>query len=211
MEINKYHNSKIYKLVSNHTDKIYIGSTAQKYLTSRKAGHIAEYKKFKNNKATYTTSFELIDLGEIDIILIENFKCENKEELHAKERHYIELNKELCVNMCIPSRTKKEYREKNKENIKEYMKEYYEKNKEKIKEYEKEYREKNQEYQKEYEKEYYEKNKEHIKEKIKEYRENNKEKLNEKLNCECGGKFNNSNKSRHLKSKKHLNFINTNQ
>ena len=111
-EINKYHNSKIYKLVSNHTDKIYIGSTAQKYLTSRKAGHMADYKKFKNGKSHCTSSQDLIELGEIDIILIENFKCETKEELHARERHHIELNKELCVNMYVPTRTKKHFQMK---------------------------------------------------------------------------------------------------
>jgi hypothetical protein len=76
----------------------------------------------------------------------------------------------------------KEYREKNKEKIKEqkkeYIKEYHEKNKEKIKEQKKEYHEKNKEKKKEYyeknkekKKEYYEKNKEKIKEYNKEYRQ----------------------------------------
>ena len=50
-----------------------------------------------------------------------------------------------------------------------------------------------------------------MKKKKKEYREKNQDKIKEKLNCECGGKFTYSNKSMHLKSKKHLNFINTNQ
>ena len=210
MEINKYHNSKIYKLISDHTDKIYIGSTVQP-LHKRKSGHKIAYITFKNHNIKYISSYELIELGEIDIILIENFKCENKEELHARERYHIELNKELCVNINVPTRTKKEwnednkeygkeYREKNKENIKEHLKEYREKNKEKIKEKQKEWNEKNQEKIKENDKEYYEKNKEKINEKQK-----------EKSNCECGGKFTNSNKAVHLKSKKHLNFINTNQ
>ena len=63
---------------------------------------------------------------------------------------------------------RKEYREKNKEKIREQKKEYRKKNKEKIKEYRKEYREKN----KEKIQEYREKNKE----KAIEYREKNKEK-----------------------------------
>jgi hypothetical protein len=82
MEVNIYHYSKIYKLISNHTDKIYIGSTTQKYLSARKAQHRNDYKRFKNNKCHYITSFELFEIGEIDIILIENLKCENKEELY---------------------------------------------------------------------------------------------------------------------------------
>ena len=85
----------------------------------------------------------------------------------------------------------KDYREKNKEKIKEYQKEYkkkyLEKNKEKVKEYNKiylkEYREKNKEdikeSRKEYFKEYREKNKEKKKEYLKEYREKNKEKRNQ--------------------------------
>jgi hypothetical protein len=59
MENNKYHNSKIYKLISNHTDKIYIGSTFQKYLSVRKAGHKAHYELFKKNNGNYFLSLNL--------------------------------------------------------------------------------------------------------------------------------------------------------
>ena len=180
MEINKYHNSKIYKLISDHTDKIYIGSTVQP-LHKRKSGHKKGYIIFKNHNKNYVSSYDLIELGEIDIILIENFKCENKEELHARERYHIELKRELCVNKHIPSRSQKEWYENNKEDIKEKRKE----REEKIKDI--------------------------IKEKYKERYINNKETINEKqkekLNCECGGKFTNSNKLCHLKSKKHLNYL----
>jgi hypothetical protein len=48
----------------------------------------------------------------------------------------------------------------------------------------------------------------------KEYREKNKEKIEEKLtkeiNCECGSKFKYRGKSQHLKTTKHINFINAN-
>jgi hypothetical protein len=189
MEINKYHNSKIYKLISDHTDKIYIGSTFQKFLSVRKAGHKSDYEKFKNNNGSYTTSYELIELGNVDIILIENFKCENKEELHARERYHIELNRELCVNKHIPTRTKKEWIKDNKQHLEEYQKEWNENNKEYVKERSKKY--------KEYRKEYYNNNKEIIKNKKK-----------EKFNCECGGQFSYSCKSGHLKTKKHLKYIN---
>jgi len=174
MEINKYHNSKIYKLVSNHTDKIYIGSTVQP-LHKRKYNHKMAYQLFKNNigKCNYIYSYKLIELGEIDIILIENFKCENKEELHAKERYYIELNKELCVNKQIPIRTKEE----------------------------------NQEYMKEYNKDYRENNKETLKEKNKKYYKTNQEYKKIKINCECGVIHPIGYKSKHLKTKKHLNYI----
>tara|TARA_R110001606_G_scaffold211828_1_gene359487 strand:- start:19 stop:450 length:432 start_codon:yes stop_codon:yes gene_type:complete len=48
---------------------------------------------------------------------------------------------------------------------------------------------------------------ENNKEKIAKYREDNKEHLNEKFNCECGVYYSYQNKSRHLKSKKHLAYI----
>jgi hypothetical protein len=179
MEENKYNFSKIYKIISNKTDKIYIGSTIQP-LSKRKFAHKKTYEKFKNNDYHYVSSFDLFELGDIDIILIENFKCKSKEELHSRERYYIELNKELCVNKNIPSRSKKERYENDKEKIKENYK-------------------KNKKYICEVKKKYYEKNKETI---------INKKAI--KTDCECGGKFKNSNKSRHFKSKKHLNFITIN-
>lgn len=146
MEINKYHNSKIYKIVSNHTDKIYIGSTIQ-LLCKRIYKHKKDYQYFQNNIGRYIRSFDLLELGDVDIILLENVKCESKEELHAKERYYIELNKELCVNKNIPTRTDKEYRNDNIEKIKQYAND-------------------NKEIRKEYKKEYYEKNIEKFKEKF---------------------------------------------
>ena len=36
----------------------------------------------------------------------------------------------------------------------------------------------------------------------------NKEKNNKRFNCECGGKYTHTNKSRHIKSKKHQDYIN---
>ena len=102
----------------------------------------------------------------------------------------------LYCNNCLKSR--KEYRESNKDKIKEYSKEYYESNKDKIKEYYKEYnkkyyesnkdkikeyresnKDKIKEYNKEYSKEYYESNKDKIKEYSKEYYESNKDKRKE--------------------------------
>ena len=64
-------------------------------------------------------------------------------------------------------------------------------------------------------KEYRAANKDHKKEYDKEYRETNKEKINEKrsekFDCDCGGKYTQNHKARHLKSKKHLAFMNSQQ
>tara|TARA_R110000787_G_scaffold44834_1_gene109693 strand:+ start:466 stop:729 length:264 start_codon:yes stop_codon:yes gene_type:complete len=46
---------------------------------------------------------------------------------------------------------------------------------------------------------------------MKEYHQDNKESINiyskVKFNCACGGKYTHANKSKHLKTKKHQNFI----
>jgi len=182
-----YQNGKIYKIVCNNTNKQYIGSTCFD-LSSR----LQQHTYFPSN---HCVSKEIIEEGNYDIILVENYPCNNKEELEKRERHYIEtLN---CINVVIPGRTKKEWYKDNKEHISEKAKEYYEDNKEHFSERAKEY---------------YEANKELLLEQNKEYREANRDKLNErqkeKFNCECGGRYTRVHKKRHLNSKKHLNYLN---
>ena len=135
-----YKNGKIYKIVSDLTDKIYIGSTTQP-LCKRHSIHRNNYKRFVNGKVGNISSFELVKLGKTDIILIEDFPCERKDQLHARERYYIDLNKSVCVNKNIPTRTQIEYRQQNKELIKERDKKYYQNNKDKKAAYNKVYRE----------------------------------------------------------------------
>ena len=88
--------------------------------------------------------------------------------------------------------SQKEYREDNKEKIKEYNKEWWEKNKEKMKEY-------------------YQQNKEQLAEYHKKYREENKERISqkskEKLQCECGSIHSRQNKAPHEKTKKHKLYL----
>eukprot|EP00952_Eustigmatos_sp_NYUAD-ZCMA_P009908 40808-Eustigmatos_ZCMA.PRE.1 len=59
----------------------------------------------------YVTSYKVIESGDYDIVLIEDFPCDNKEQLHARERHYIETLE--CVNKVIPNRTSAEYYQAN--------------------------------------------------------------------------------------------------
>ena len=60
----------------------------------------------------------------------------------------------------------------------------------------------------EYNKKYYQSNKNYFNEYNAEYRLINKDKIYQKQDCFCGSKFIYSNKQRHLKSNKHLDFIN---
>jgi len=94
MPIN-YNNSKIYKIITNNSDDIYIGSTCQP-LRNRLSKHITNLKLYKNGKGKYMKSFDVIEQGNHDIILIENFSCNDKTDLHRKEREFIDRLD--CVN-----------------------------------------------------------------------------------------------------------------
>jgi hypothetical protein len=179
---------KIYKLhclLENDDEPlVYYGSTTEKYLSSRLAGHIRNYKKYLNGKTNYYTSFKLFEKYKSEnvlITLVELYSCNSKAELEAKERYYIESFD--CCNKNIPTRT-----------IKEYWNEYKQLNIDQIKEYKKEY---------------YESNNEKIKKKHKEYRQLNIEKLKETYICECGGQYTYTGKLRHNKTTKHINYMNT--
>ncbi len=136
-----YSKGKIYRIVCDTTGLTYIGSTVET-LSRRLTKHIADYKLYLKGKRNYKiTSFDIIKNNNYKIILIDNYACKNKEELHREERKYIESIE--CINKNIPTRTHKEYREDNKDKRLEYNKKYNEKNKDKIKEYKKEYHENN--------------------------------------------------------------------
>ena len=109
MSENKYQNGKIYKIVSNETDRIYIGSTCEKYLSNRLAGHISEFKRYKEGKTKkYTSSFKLLELKSYEIILIEAYSCNSKAELNAREYYYIKQIENNTVNEVIPKKTPEE-------------------------------------------------------------------------------------------------------
>lgn len=155
-----YARGKIYKITSG--ELIYIGSTCEPTLAKRLAQHMTNYKRWKDGKRGNTTSFQLIDTGNYEITLVELCACGSKDELTARERHWVETTP--CVNKIIPGRTPKEYKEHHKEDIKEYQKNFSKKyrddNKERIKEQKKKFREDHPEINKEKCKAWYQANKE---------------------------------------------------
>jgi hypothetical protein len=172
-----YTKGKIYKLICNETNKIYIGSTCQE-LSKRKADHKNDYNRWQINKTTKNiSSYDIIKNNNYDIILIEEYLCNNKNELHARERYWIEQYD--CVNKIIPTRTQHEYRNDNIDKIKEYDNDRYHNERKLNNDYQKkikDYRNKNKEKTQEYNKQYYINNKEKIKEATLNYAKNNKEK-----------------------------------
>jgi gas vesicle protein len=164
-----YQNGKIYKITSG--DLTYIGSTTQPTLAKRLAQHVTDFKQWKDGKGKNVTSFQVLDLGNYEITLIELCPCGCKDELTARERFWIETIP--CVNKYIPGRTHKEWFETHKEQIKEYLKKYKGEHREEIKKYHEDHREDANERSKKYTKDH----KEQINEKKKAYYQANKEKI----------------------------------
>ena len=188
-----YNNGKIYKIepICDHDEgDIYIGSTTKKYLSQRIDNHRSKYKQWKNNEFHKVQVFEIFDKYGVSNCQIETVNVDSKDELLAREKHYIKSVK--CVNKCTPGQTQKEYYENNKEEIKFKKKEYRENNKETIKLKDKEYKNNH---------------KEEIKLYVKKYREENIEKLQKKSVCPCGGCYTHYHQSHHIKTIKRQNYL----
>ena len=197
--------AKIYKLVSNKSSDIYIGSCLVE-LSKRFSVH-----KTPSNKCVSKSMF--VDDAIITIVLIENYPCLCKNEMKARELHYITTLE--CINKNKPFVCDINYSD-----YKEWQKQYQLEHKEQIKQYRlenvvnitqqiKQYQLVHVEDIKQYEKQYYINHKEEIKqhnkqyrldhaEDIKQYRLNHKEELKQ------------YNKQRYLNKKAQQQQINTN-
>ena len=217
---------------------VYIGSCCN--FTRRKCGHKSACNNPNDKRHNFKLYQEIRENGgwnEWVMIRLHNFHCNDKHELNLEERRVIDEYK-AKLNIQLPTRTIKEWREdnneyiieknkiyyeNNKEKLSEIYKKYYENNKEEINEKQKKYHENNKEERNEYSKKYYENNKEklnecskkwrennkeYIIEKNKIYYENNKEKLSEKITCECGAIVTKNALLHHRKTKKHISFFN---
>lgn len=138
-----YAYGKIYKITSQQTNKIYIGSSAQNYLSSRMRNHRKAFKSWKNGNGSYVTSFELVKFSDAQIVLIENFSCNSNEELRKREEYHRKKHQSFCVNKLRCYRNKsddvKKWRLNNKDKIKAMDKRKYTKHKGKILESRKQY------------------------------------------------------------------------
>ena len=186
-----------------NNDNVYIGSCCN--FIKRKYDH----KNSCNNKNSQNYNFKLYkhirengDWNSWCMTKIIDYPCNSKSELITMERSYID-NYKSKLNCNIPSRTKdewyndnkdkmKQYRVDNKEKIMEYKKQYWIDNKDKIKQYRVDNKEKIMEYKKQY----------HVdnKDKIEERRK-------QKVNCDkCGCEVRKDSLIRHKKSQKCINF-----
>jgi hypothetical protein len=193
--MNKYNDSKIYKIVSSNYDKIYIGSTT-KTLLQRLSAHRSDYKLFLNKKRKYCTSYCILEKENVSIELLEHVECSNIQELRQKERHYLDLYKEQCVNIVRPTITQDE-RKKYKQ---EWHQEHYLDKKALITQEEITAK-------KEYSREYHEKNKEKLKVKRKEYLQGENAECKKMITCTCGMQITKQCLNKHIQRAIHLQFI----
>ena len=114
----------IYKLVSTDPEitDCYVGSTRS--FRHRKYQHksICDNTNSRNHNF-YVYQF-IRDNGGFqnwDMVQIEEFKHDTKQELHSRERYWLEELK-ATLNKVIPTRTNKEYREEHKEVLAEKKK-----------------------------------------------------------------------------------------
>lgn len=132
-----YQHGKIYSIRSrSRPDLVYIGSTTQ-----------ALSKRFGKHKApsNLTRSREIIAIGDAYIELIQDYPCENKEQLNRRAG---QVQRSMdCVNIRIEGRTKSQwyadnaeamvikhthYKQHNKDSISAQTKQYLQKNKDTI-------------------------------------------------------------------------------
>jgi hypothetical protein len=199
--MNKYKIAKIYLIKSKQTDNVYVGSTCQKLLSQRLAKHKYDIKNGSN-----ASSKHILKYDDAYIELYENFPCNNKNEMHKREREIIKLLN--ACNKVIPTRTKKEWQEENKEHIKEVRRRYKEANKEKIRIKNKEYREKNKDKIKLWHNEHKNEKKEYDKQRYLKRKEEISKKQKEKIYCDVCKKYITKGAiRRHNKSKSHLSKI----
>jgi len=145
------------------------------------------------------------------VILVELFPCSTKDELLARERHFIELLG-ATLNCHMPGRTKREwYATTYKETHKENARKFYEENKAELSARARVWYEEHKQEHQEKCKQYYEIHKDEIRAKNKQWDINHKEEIRAhrrvKMTCECGKTFNAVKRIEHEKSQRHLKHL----
>ena len=126
--------NKIYKIISQNSNKYYIGHTSSQYLSSVLQQFIFKYKKFLNNTTSFNPVFNVIDFDNVSIVLLfDNVELKNIHTIinKYKNENECDVNEETCENIINKLETVSIMKNTKSINKKEYLKEYYEQNKEK--------------------------------------------------------------------------------
>ena len=125
---NRYHQSKLYKLVDQVEGYYYIGSSACKVLSKRLMWHKQDSSKPKFQKQKKYEHFNKIGWNNIKIILISEHKFENKMELLREEDKLIKQYRTdlKCLNVCRSFMTDEDKKTYIHDHNKKYREEHYE-------------------------------------------------------------------------------------
>lgn len=135
-----HNNGKVYKLWSDLSDCLYIGSTCQP-LHKRLSVH----KSYIKGERTKTHIAMKDHLESLKIELIESFPCRSREELNAREGEHYRNNRDTVLNTNIPGRTCPQWKQDNKQTLKTNRQMWNERNKHKLFEYNRRWKENNPE------------------------------------------------------------------
>ena len=99
-----YKIGKIYKLIDNTNNNIFIGLTTEPYLTRKLAQQRSTYKRYVKNLENdkpfkYIKEYDIIKNDNFEIVLLETVEANNLDELKAKLYFY--TNSMDCINKTI--------------------------------------------------------------------------------------------------------------
>jgi hypothetical protein len=119
-----YQNAKIYKVVNDVDDKVFIGSTCSTLAKRKNEIHL-DLKRRPN--LPISKHLNTLEWNSVEIVLIEEFPCANKDQLTKRLRHWIdelkpELNKKLPGSSKSESQSRYKQSEKGLEAVDKYQK-----------------------------------------------------------------------------------------
>ena len=122
----QYEHAKIYKLINSVDDKIYIGLSIHGECT------MFDHVKFACKGGSYKYAhFDKIGWKNVEMVLIEQYKCDTMYQLRTRKRFWMETLKP-SLNTRVPTRSPREHYEANRDVISAQKREYRAANDEKL-------------------------------------------------------------------------------
>ena len=176
--MNKYEKGKIYMITDIAYTKFYYGSTCEN-LQRRFGRHKDIYKNYLQGKNSYIHSICLL----FDEFGVDNCKIELVElypttsKIELLQREGHYIKHNNCINKVVAGRTSADYYQDHKEQYAKWNRDWHSNNRDRTRQ------RKQENYQK------------------------NIDKLTSTIQCDCGSQYQYQNKSHHLKTKKHQDWL----
>ena len=117
----KYRLAKTYYIYSpSHLEIGFYFGSSKLTIKRRFSLHKSHYKRWLAGKCNYCASFEILKFGDAEIVKLEDFPCNNRQELELREQAIINFNRTRCVNINNPSPTAEERKSKDRSTKQSY-------------------------------------------------------------------------------------------